>query len=718
MNVINCNLITDNPNFNFVEIPDVISIIEDQVESSAQSQSRSSGEDLCQKKICDGSLKTVEEFNTEFLSIVSQHKLSDQASKDLLNLISTSLPIKNNCPTFYNLNKQIKNEVKVNCSYFKSESCEYYTLPIQKQIESILKRNFNEILFYAENLKQKTDAETINDLCHGMVYKNLFNFTSLKNELTIHLLLNSDGALLIKSKKSSFWPVLASIAELPPELRSSYKNLILGAVWGGDTKPQWNKFLQNFALEMSVLKNGFYFNYKTQLILVKVKLFCLIADMPAKASIVNIQQFNSYYGCSQCYAKGKYVSRRMIFPFQNTIKLRNNKEYIHCAKIAEESQTPYFGVKGSCLLSEFLSIPESLLIDYMHQCLLGVGKTLILNLISNKTVISALKLEELNATILSVQYPSDFKRHVKSLHELTFWKAQEYKIFLFYIAPIIFSDLNNNYYNLLLKFIIGIRLLCEDVTVRTVSEAKHLLENFCETFPRLFGIEYQSYNLHSLLHLPDQVLNFGPLWCTSAMTFESAIYQLKHSVSGTVEQLRSMIKHFCLNKYNLTKIKNSKHKNFVQINNSCFISPSNSKIPLTINNVSLHLKCNNTDLVVCDRVIYEHTIYHSINYNRRKSSNNYTVLIDFNGLKVLGKILYFCFCKSFNTLVAYLQCYKTFPNPHKMNDNKYLESYFYCIKETEMEICVYMKDILKRCLVLNHNNLTFLATLNRDFEHD
>ena len=57
-----------------------------------------------------------------------------------------------------------------------------------------------------------------------------------------------------------------------------------------------------------------------------------------------------------------------------------------------------------------------------------------------------------------------------------------------------------------------------------------------------------SANIHSLNHLAWQVKCYGPLWCTSAIMFESANYLLRCKFTGTVSHLKVLVERYIRNK--------------------------------------------------------------------------------------------------------------------------------------------------------------------------
>ena len=105
----------------------------------------------------------------------------------------------------------------------------------------------------------------------------------------------------------------------------------------------------------------------------------LVADLPAKASLLCMSQYNAFFGCTLCTIEAKRVGRIHYYP--NAVSsMRNAKEH---AKHVQEVQRftnseSLYGVKGRSALSGLISnLPLTAPIDYMHQVLLGVTKVLL-----------------------------------------------------------------------------------------------------------------------------------------------------------------------------------------------------------------------------------------------------------------------------------------------------------------------------------------------------
>jgi len=60
----------------------------------------------------------------------------------------------------------------------------------------------------------------------------------------------------------------------------------------------------------------------------------------------------------------------------------------------------------------------------------------------------------------------------------------------------------------------------------------------------MYGSENVSYIVHILTHLPDAVLNWGPLWSHSALVFEDVIGILKSMYHGMQLVPKQIFKYF------------------------------------------------------------------------------------------------------------------------------------------------------------------------------
>ena len=159
----------------------------------------------------------------------------------------------------------------------------------------------------------------------------------------ILLNVNIDDVALFKSRNLFVWPVWVEIFNLPSKIRNSFCNNVLLCLWRGVGKPDWNFLLKKISIEMELsLQQKFFLDG-----LGECSLKFLICDMPAKASVCLLQQFNGYYGCPYCYMEGLYCNHRMLYPVRENFKIRKNSEYF------QNARSKSFGVKGVSPISKF-----------------------------------------------------------------------------------------------------------------------------------------------------------------------------------------------------------------------------------------------------------------------------------------------------------------------------------------------------------------------------
>ena len=91
------------------------------------------------------------------------------------------------------------------------------------------------------------------------------------------------------------------------------------------------------------------------------------------------------------------------------------------------------------------------------------------------------------------------------------------------MIPAIFYDvLPIQYFQHALIYITFIRILTQSrLAKQDIVNAQELINAFNQKFKTLYGEEYLTYKLHTHLHLPAQVFQYGPLHEISAFPFES-----------------------------------------------------------------------------------------------------------------------------------------------------------------------------------------------------
>jgi hypothetical protein len=96
---------------------------------------------------------------------------------------------------------------------------------------------------------------------------------------------------------------------------------------------------------------------------------------------------------------------------------------------------------------------------------------------------------------------------------------------LFYIGCFTFAGiLSDKHFTHFSLYITAIRLLTKrNISSKNLEDAKILIEHFVMQFDTIYGDDKLKYKLHSHLHLPRQVNNYGGLNTTNNFWFEGKV---------------------------------------------------------------------------------------------------------------------------------------------------------------------------------------------------
>ncbi|XP_026289147.1 uncharacterized protein LOC113214096 isoform X2 [Frankliniella occidentalis] len=512
----------------------------------------------------DGASISVNDAITAVLTFMIGCKISGAVMDQLISLINLLLPAGHKFITslfsFHNHFQSIK--TPLNLIYYcivctkglqaKDSVCDkcgtetkvgfYLHVPLIEQLRALYARpGFVDLLSYRHKRSKKV-SDNLEDIYDGFLYKSIEPL--LTSELDITLTWNADGISLYKSSNFQVWPIYFSINELPPEVRHKEENLLLGGIAFGNEKPHPNLLMKPIYEELKCLENGVevLVHGKESPDKVKCFLLCGTADAPAKAIFMRMTQFNGFHGCHCCYTKGEksdQTGQVFVYPFQENLEPRSKDQY------KEDLQNLSYGVKGPTYLywmvrSFFLL---STAVDVMHCIYLGVCRQIFhlwfsteyFKLVFGEKAEKKVLLDVLSAMFCSFKAPHYLDRPPRSLHHINYFKASEFRTWLFGTAlPVFEQHMKEPYFGHFKKLVCGIGLLNQaSVSVSDVQLAREILTSFVRQTQELFGLRNMSYNMHCVLHLPDTVLSLGPLWVSSCFAFENVNGVLSRLVHGT-----------------------------------------------------------------------------------------------------------------------------------------------------------------------------------------
>lgn len=239
--------------------------------------------------------------------------------------------------------------------------------------------------------------------------------------------------------------------------------------------------------------------------------------------------FTGYYSCTKCHVKGKSILHRVSF-LSCRDRLRRDDEF----RVLKDKKHH----KGKSILTDipgFFPVTHVPL-DYMHLICLGVTRKLLHLWTSGIFKLPAEAIAELSRRLenLKTRMPLEFQRRFRPICYLKFYKATELRTFLLYTGPVVLLGLlTDNAYDNFISLHIAIRILCSpSKCIKFNTYAKNLLLYFVETFASNYDEYLVSHNIHNVIHLPDDVLQFGNLDNFSAFPQENYMQLLKKIVQS------------------------------------------------------------------------------------------------------------------------------------------------------------------------------------------
>jgi hypothetical protein len=123
---------------------------------------------------------------------------------------------------------------------------ELYTANVEKQLQIVAERHLDLIDSYIG----RNDLLPC-DVVNSRVFKRLPVVADTKH---LTLLLQTDGAPLVKSSNKSLWPVQATIAEIPPPVREFESAVMIFGAWLGSIHPNRHLLWSNMIDQIKVSK--------------------------------------------------------------------------------------------------------------------------------------------------------------------------------------------------------------------------------------------------------------------------------------------------------------------------------------------------------------------------------------------------------------------------------------------------------------------------------
>ncbi|KAG0436859.1 hypothetical protein HPB47_017724, partial [Ixodes persulcatus] len=230
------------------------------------------------------------------------------------------------------------------------------------QLKHVMSKEKKELSENMEKIEVSLSQPEVTDVTSASIYRCLRQDGVIKKgDLT--LIINTDGSPLLKSSRSSIWPIQFSISELPPQRRFTSTTLAATRV---KTTPQW----------------------------------CRSSAAQLTLPLVT---YAGYFGCPWCLIKGKHEGGCIRYAYdeddQEPAPERTAAMVLRDTDLAEQLRVAVQGVKGP---SSLATVPNfdpvwGFTVDYKHCVLLGVTRQVTETLIASSNSAMAFYIEDILA---------------------------------------------------------------------------------------------------------------------------------------------------------------------------------------------------------------------------------------------------------------------------------------------------------------------------------
>lgn len=251
--------------------------------------------------------------------------------------------------------------------------------------------------------------------------RSVIDQTGIPPNQAMSLKLSYDGMPLFRSSKTQIWPLLCTVEGISMEP-------FVTAISCGSTKPNIEETLADFLSEYAILSTeGFMYNGNVRIL---CKLAKVIADAPARALIKCVKPHNAYNSCERCKEEGDWAGR--VVYLNEDAPLRTDNDF-HEPAVHEH-------ITGHSPLLHYLGMVSGIPLDYMHLFCLGVVRRLLHFLRSGPLLCRqpAGTWTTLSEKIVSLSsfVPDEFSRKPRSLTDMEYFKASEFRALGLYLLPL------------------------------------------------------------------------------------------------------------------------------------------------------------------------------------------------------------------------------------------------------------------------------------------
>ncbi|CAM4790447.1 unnamed protein product [Rotaria magnacalcarata] len=605
---------------------------------------------------------------------------------------------------------------------------------IAHEIRSVVARNYSLIKWYQENRQ----SGPLCDIVFGDVYLK----KSSKNRLS--LLLATDGKPLTVSTRSSVWPVVAVLAEIPFPFREHQRNMMLLGLWHSTCTPNVDLLLSSIVHDLMVLRtSGLLIDIGDKgMTHFEVDVLAVGGDLPARAKCNKISAHNGFYACTYCLFSGISClqHRHVLYPhddFKASCPPPRTQQHIDCCiaeiKRSRSKNARVCGVYGESPLSQIISIPVQSTLDYFHLAL-EIHLVFLLN--QWKQAIPKPVYIKINQFLRDIKYPHTIRRRPINIQSTDKWKATQLRVFLLYAALpfcVIFLPAEHQY--IFSLFFIYIRTLRFFKSREDIRDMKLYVNEYLSKFPLVFGRCNELYSVHALLHLCEQCNSFGALAFHSMFALESSLHHYSKHAHGHILRGSQIAYWHCVSRQLETINKSASAKVFGQ---DCFLDDR-------LIHLDLCFKYENdfrnifrekfkeelpVNLRLFSRYTHDLILYHSLAYSVRHCSASYCVSIENSACalsRCFGNIIFFFEFKKqkfffFEQMLCRTRSFSSFiSQTNRINSwSDRINGFFSLVNCVSSSLCIVSCNLLrhKAIFVPFQKDVVACTEIEHELEHD
>ncbi|XP_058839338.1 uncharacterized protein LOC131695030 [Topomyia yanbarensis] len=341
--------------------------------------------------------------------------------------------------------------------------------------------------------------------------------------------------------KRALWPIIASVNDLPPNLRFLRKNALVVGLWLHKGEPDLDVFMKPFLITLQQLYSDELQVGSIQVPTIRTVACCV--DTMARCKLQKFKQFNGYDGCSFCLHPGHTTRHQVKYGYLEEVQTRNYKDTLRAMSVSISRTMPINGVKGvsSVILIPSFDIVNQCPVDFIHSVLLGVVKQLCRIWFEKPSTSYYIKnkLHCIDSSLCGIHPFTEASRTTRKISERNTWKANEWLQWLLHFSSICLKPyLPNEQYKHHRVLVTSIaQLLQPNLSENTLNACDIQLKKYVKDFEIFYSIDEMNYNVHLLLHIVQCCKNFGPLWAFSLFFYEDINGVLKKYAKGPKEPL-------------------------------------------------------------------------------------------------------------------------------------------------------------------------------------